>query len=185
MDKIQYRTAEFKRSEESTDDNIIEGYFAIYDQTVDIFYWKERIAQGAFEYEDVKMLINHDQSPLNCLGALKSGTLKLQSDTHGLFATCDLPDTNSGRDIKVSCKRGDIDKASIGFEVLDSTWETVNGVEVETITRAKLWEVSVVTFPAYESTDVYARSKERMQKNEEQKKRSMLLSKLKKKGAIK
>jgi HK97 family phage prohead protease len=116
---------------------------------------------------------------------LKSKTAKIISDETGLFASVELPDTTAGRDIKTIMKRGDINKASIMFEVLDSTWEKIEGIDTETVTRAILWEISVVTFPAYETAEVSVRARERQNENIEKKKRAKIMETLKLKGLIK
>lgn len=150
------------------------GHAAVFDQRTSIgnpltwgFY--EQVAPGAFtktiREADVRFLIDHDPSLL--LARTKSGTLRLSEDKVGLYADADLAPTTYGRDLAVLLERGDVSQMSFGFEVIkeDSTYEKVersNGdtvdVEVRTIREAKLWDVSVVTFPAYESTDAQLRS---------------------------
>jgi HK97 family phage prohead protease len=184
MSDVRQRNVEF---EAQGDDNKLEGYFAVYNVETDLGWFKEKLAPDCFEYrnDDVKVLLNHETNPLNCLGSLKSKTAKIISDETGLFASVELPDTTAGRDIKTIIKRGDINKASIMFEVLDSTWEKIGGIDTETVTRAILWEISVVTFPAYETAEVSVRARERQNENIEKKKRAKIMETLKLKGLIK
>jgi len=60
------------------------------------------------------------------------------------------------QDLAVLLERGDITQMSFAFEVVKDQWETVDeeaGVELRTLLEVKLWDVSVVTYPAYEETD--------------------------------
>src|SRR5450631_521032 len=150
------------------------GHAAVFDQRTSIgnplswgFY--EQIAPGAFtktiQEADVRFLIDHDPSLL--LARTKSGTLRLSEDKLGLAADADLAPTSYGRDLAVLLERGDVSQMSFGFQVVKDDWtveqvETNDGnsvdVEVRTIREAKLFDVSVVTFPAYEGTDAQLRS---------------------------
>ena len=151
------------------------GHAAVFDQRTSIgnplswgFY--EQIAPGAFtktiQEADVRFLIDHDPSLL--LARTKSGTLRLSEDKAGLVADADLAPTTYGRDLAILLERGDVSQMSFGFQVPKGKddWtieqvETDDGtvdVEVRTIREAKLFDVSVVTFPAYEGTDAKLRS---------------------------
>ena len=57
-----------------------------------------------------------------------------------------------------SIKRGDITGMSFGFATISDTWDEVNGVPIRTLTEVRLYDVSPVTFPAYQATDVAVRS---------------------------
>lgn len=142
----------------------IEGYAAVFNVSADLGFLTERIAPGAFsraiaEKQDVRCLFNHD--PNNVLGRTKSGTLALSEDNTGLSYVCDMPDTQIGRDVHTMITRGDVDQCSFGFIV---TKEQVSynddGTCVRQIQDCDLFDVSPVTYPAYESTSVEARSNE-------------------------
>lgn len=146
----------------------LEGVAAVYDQEIDLYWYRESIAPGAFsdslEADDQRALVNHDTSLV--IGRTSSGTLRCEDADDGLRVEIDLPDTSYGRDIYESVSRGDIDGMSIGFRV--QTEEHIlpeegseERVSLWRVTRAELLEVSPVAFPAYEGTSVSARSMDR------------------------
>lgn len=121
----------------------------------------EQVSRGAFTRSigdhDVRFLINHD--PNLVLARNTSGTLRMTEDAQGLAVDADLARTSYGNDLAISLERGDISQMSFAFEVLSETWDTLeNGDEVRTIDEAKLYDVSAVTYPAYDSTDASLRS---------------------------
>lgn len=118
----------------------------------------EQIARGAFTdslRKDVRALFNHDASAV--LGRVSAGTLRLSQDSRGLLAEIDVPDTVVGRDLLTLVERDDISGMSFGFFVLDEDWSDKADMPLRIIKKVDLFEVSVVTFPAYESTDVAIR----------------------------
>ena len=139
------------------------GYAAVFEQRADMYWFAEEIAPGAFAesiaQDDVRALWNHDQSSV--LGRNIAGTLRLAEDPNGLAIEIDLPDTQVGRDAAVSVSRGDVSQMSFMFEALDAEWRTEGGLEIRRLTKVKLYEVSPVTFPAYEGTDVALRARDR------------------------
>ena len=141
---------------------VMEGYAAVFNsQSQDLGGFKEVIAPGAFAADlqntpDVRALFNHDESLI--LGRTKSGTLTLSEDGTGLFWSCVLPDTAVARDLAVSVERGDVDQCSFGFICLDDEWELSEGMPLRTVKTAALFDVSAVTYPAYEATSVGLRS---------------------------
>ena len=128
----------------------------------------ERIAPGAFRAvlaDDVRALVNHDSNLL--LGRTKSGTLQLSEDAKGLHFTVTTPATQAGRDVVELVRRGDMTQCSFGFTIGSERWEvrSVDGkpVDVRTITQVKrLYDVSLVVYPAYPATTVQARSKQKV-----------------------
>lgn len=138
----------------------IEGYAAVFDVVTDLGWFKEVIMRGAFteslrNKDDVRGLFNHNPDAI--LGRTTAGTLQLREETRGLWYGITLPDTQVARDLAVSLKRGDITGSSFAFQVLDEEPQTIDGAEVRAITRAKLFDVSPVTYPAYEETTAEAR----------------------------
>ena len=94
--------------------------------------------------------------------------MQLSIDDHGLKIYAELIDTQSNRDIYKSIQAGLLDKMSFAIIVEDANWDTVDGVDIRHIKKiAKLFDVSVVDVPAYEQTEVYARSKEAVDKEQE------------------
>lgn len=140
----------------------IEGYAAVFNTETNLGWLRESIAPGAFkraitEGQDVRCLFNHD--PNSVLGRTKSKTLTLTEDNTGLRFVCDLPDTTVGKDVRSMIMRGDVDQCSFGFVV---TGEQVSYADDGTCTRViqdcDLFDISPVTYPAYPTTSVEARS---------------------------
>lgn len=147
------------------------GHAAVFDTlSAELWGFYERIDAGAFDdalegKNDVRFLVNHDANLVLARSKFGEGTLELSKDDVGLVAESDLPDTNAGRDAAVSLERGDVDQMSFGFRTLEDSWDEethtidVDGDEreitivVRTLIRAELFDVSVVTFPAYPDTD--------------------------------
>ncbi len=136
----------------------IVGHAAVFNQlSEEMWGFREKIAPGAFrgainQNQDVRALINHDSNFV--LGRTKNGTLSLSEDTKGLRVSIDPPTTTFAADLLVSIERKDINQMSFGFEVLKETWETDGDKNIRTIEDVNLFDVSVVTFPAYPTTDV-------------------------------
>lgn len=144
---------------------IIEGYFAVYDSLYEIAPgMSESIAPGAFQKylsSDIRMLINHDTTLV--VGRTAAHTLELRDDSHGLWAKAPVnPKDSAAMDAHARVERGDVSQASIGFEIIKEDTEIREDGSVHwTIREAKLYEVSICTFPAYEDTNISARSVER------------------------
>jgi HK97 family phage prohead protease len=163
--RIDYRTE--PEAEDDPDRITIRGHAAVFDRlSEDLGGFRERIARGAFrkaldQNDDVRLLINHESYPV--LARTKSGTLELREDPRGLHVFADVAPTSSARDLRMSMQRGDIDQMSFGFTVAEGgdTW-TMDGEQiVRTVTRVdQLFDVSIVTFPAYQQTSVDARSQD-------------------------
>jgi len=138
----------------------IEGYAAVFDQeSVDLGGFREVIHRGTFaktiEEQDIRGLINHDANLV--LGRNRAGTLELAEDAHGLRFRLYPPDTAAARDLLVSMKRGDVDQMSFGFEAVKDRWESDERGALRHLLEARLFDVSVVTFPAYPQTSAEAR----------------------------
>lgn len=151
---VQYRNAEMRAAD---DDMIVEGYAAVFDSVTDLGAFKERIAPGAFSDvldNDVRFLVNHDGMPL---ARTSNGTMTLQEDQHGLRYKAHLSDTQAGRDVYTMIKRGDLSQSSFAFTIKE---ESVDEEGVRVIEKvASLLDTSVVTYPAYLDSSVYARAK--------------------------
>lgn len=145
----------------------IDGYAAVFNQlSENLGGFREKIDPHAFDEtlangDDVRGLVDHD--PSRILGRIKAGTLHLNTDAVGLHYVIDPPDTQTGRDILESLKRGDVDQSSFAFRTLDDNWEFKKNADghttaTRTLLRVKLYDVSVVTYPAYPQTKVGVRS---------------------------
>lgn len=166
----EVRLKEVRAVEEPNPDKmVIEGYAIVFDEPTDIGY-VEVIESGALDecdMSDVCLKYNHED---NCLimARTRNKSLQLTVDDHGLKVYAELIDTSSNRDIYKSIQAGLLDKMSFAFIVRDAVWETIEGRDVRKITGIeKLFDVSVVDVPAYEQTEVYARSKEAVEKEQE------------------
>lgn len=143
----------------------IEGYFSVFDSIYEIAPgMTESVAQGAFSRTisgDIRALINHDTTLV--LGRTKANTLELREDTHGLWGHIDInPNDVDAMNLYERVKRGDVDQCSFGFDIRSEDTEIKEDGSVHwTIKDVDLYEVSCCTFPAYEQTNISARSKER------------------------
>ncbi len=142
----------------------IVGHAAVFDTIGDGGWFREKIAPGAFttsiDRDDVRALFNHD--PNYVLGRNKAGTLLMREDEKGLYIEVDPPDTQFARDLKTSISRGDITQMSFGFESIKEERQKGDGNEPDLfiLREVKLWDVSPVTFPFYQQTDVSIHSRE-------------------------
>lgn len=150
---------------------LVEGYAAVFDQETDIGgMFRERIERGAFSEaigrDDVVFLINHEGLPL---ARTRSGTLELTEDDHGLHirTRLDPSDPDVAR-ITGKMKRGDLDKMSFAFWPETQEWDESGEIPVRTIKKASLHDVSIVTTPAYDGTEIGLRSLEAFRKEQKQ-----------------
>ena len=145
---------------------VISGYASKFDTWSEPIYgwFVEKIARGAFEktdMSDVIMVFNHDISGV--LARTTSGTLKLTVDDVGLRFEFDSPETTLGNDMLELVRRGDISKCSFKFVVETDEWryaDDKNKLEYDERTVksiAKLYDVSLVTYPAYKDTEASVR----------------------------
>lgn len=151
---------------EDNGDLIIEGYFAVFNSNYEIADgMSESIAPGAFTEAitgDVRALVNHDTTLV--LGRTKVNTVELKEDSHGLWGRIRInPKDSSALDSYERVKRGDVSGCSIGFDIeSEETDFRADGSIHWTITKVMpLYEISVCTFPAYEETNISARSNEK------------------------
>lgn len=139
----------------------IRWHPAVFNQRANIYgLFLERFAPGAFsktiQEADVRALINHDANLV--LARSKSGTLRLSEDRKGLVADADMAPTTYAQDLAISVERGDVNQGSIAFRSIKETWDESGKIPLRTIEEAQLFDVSIVTYPAYEGTDAALRS---------------------------
>ena len=158
------------RVDTTGDTPTIRGYAAVFNTlSEDLGGFREQISTGAFAdamgSSDVRALINHD--PNLVLGRNTSGTLKMREDITGLYAEITPPDTQAARDLVELMKRGDVSQMSFAFTVgkEDQAWtRDGSGPWLRTIKRVnRLYDVSVVTYPAYPATSAAVRALEDVQ----------------------
>ena len=136
----------------------LEGYATVYNFAYDLGGgpaaggFTEIIASGATAKSaaeaDVRLLVNHDGIPL---ARTKSGTMTLQSDDIGLRVSAQLDPTNPmAASLRSAMERGDMDQMSFAFKVIRDSWDAQ--YDVRTIHEVRLYDVSVVTYPASGAT---------------------------------
>jgi hypothetical protein len=144
---------------------MIEGHAAVFDAwSVDLGGFRERLRAGAFGEallkSDARGLFNHD--PNYVLGRQSARTLELWEDEQGLGFRVIPPETSWARDLLVSVERGDIREGSFSFIVGEDSWQIV-GEELrrEVLSVRDLYDVSIVTYPAYPQTSAQVRARVR------------------------
>ena len=150
----------------ATDDGSLKigGYAATFNSEASGLNFREVIAPGAFtralaSEDPVFLLVNHDMEGIP-LASTQSGTLQLRQDATGLYMEATLDPANpKAQELSSALRRGDMDKMSFAFTVSpegqtrDAGLRTINDIE-------RLYEVSVVTLPAYDSTSVGLRTQQ-------------------------
>lgn len=156
--------SQFNTRETEEKEMVIEGYFSVFGseykmwdgatETVDPHAFDETIG------DDIRCLTNHKSELV--LGRTKAGTLELRIDDVGLFGRVTInPKDGQAVDLYERVRRGDVDQCSFGFDILEQEYDyRQDGSVFITLKKVKLYEVSIVTFPAYEDTYVAARQKD-------------------------
>lgn len=153
------------RAEVEGEKRVLKGYASVFNQWVRILpRLEESVAPGAFSeslaQDDIRALWNHNTNfPL---ARNRNGTLRLTEDEHGLRFEMEPNDTSWGRDAFEAIRRGDVTGMSFGFVVMSDEWTRGDDKTPHrrSIKKVKLYEVSPTPFPAYEGTNVSARSTE-------------------------
>jgi HK97 family phage prohead protease len=141
----------------------LSGYAAVFNKrSVELWGFYEVLAPGVFAdslaaEDDVLALWNHD--PNWILARSTNGSLRLKEDKVGLISEIDPLDTAINRGFVAAIERGDVTQMSFAFVATDERWDLdANEQWVRTILRAKLYDVSPVTYPAYLDTSIGVRS---------------------------
>jgi HK97 family phage prohead protease len=138
------------------------GYASVFNSpSEDLGGFVEYVAPGAFKRSlqsrnEVKLLWNHDAG--EPLASLRGGTMQLVEDERGLKVTAQLPQTSRGKDVAELLRTNVIDSMSFGFNVIKDSWSRDG--QTRTLESVRLFEVSIVSFPAYESTTAQVRSQQ-------------------------
>ena len=156
--------------EETEGKMTLEGYAIVFNQETLIgdedYGFVEEIDRHALEntlMKDVPMKYNHMDSFL-IIARTKNKSLTLSVDNNGLKVHAELLDTQSNQDIYKMVRSGLLDKMSFAFTVEEQSWNKEGKIPKRTITKiGRLYDVSVVDTPAYDSTSIYARSLESME----------------------
>jgi len=175
MKDYEQRSYSFEiRAEENADHvGVITGRPIVYESKTDLGYFEEVIARGALDHadlRDVRFLVNHDISKIPLARSRNNNansTMQLMPDNQGMAirVNLDVKNNSDARNLYSAIERGDISGMSFMFTVDDEEWQDL---ETEHPTRhirkiSNVVEVSAVTFPAYESTEISVRNKEALE----------------------
>lgn len=174
--KLERRSYDFDVVAEKTEKGaIITGRPIVYNSRTNIGLFDEIIESRALantDLTDVRFLVNHDVSKIPLARSRRNNgnsTMKLIPDENGMSieVLLDVENNSEARSLYSAVKRGDISGMSFLFSVPEGgdTWENFNTDHPTRHVRSigSVVEVSAVTFPAYESTEIYARSKEALE----------------------
>lgn len=164
----ELRLSELRTSEDN-EKMIVEGYAVVFESVTDLGWCKEVIDRNAFNncnMQDCVFKYNHNDNCL-ILARTRNNSLQLIIDDKGLKIRAELIDTQNNKDIYKMIKAGLLDKMSFAFTTAKEEWN------YETDTRRileidRLFDVSVVDVPAYDTTEIYARDKEEYEKEKEE-----------------
>lgn len=173
----EFRTLEMRALDNEENKMVIEGYAITFNAPATHFGMTEIIDSRALDncdMSDVPLKYNHDDSHM-IMARTRNGSLKLEKDDIGLKIHAELIDTQSNRDIYTAIKSGLLDKMSFAFTVQDEDYD-YNTDTRTVLSIDKLYDVSVVDVPYYDTTSVYARnldSSEEYAKQKHEEKRQM------------
>lgn len=169
--ELEQRSYSFEvRAEETEHGNIITGRPIVYNSRTDLGWFDEIIESGALnntDLTDVRFLVNHDTSKIPLARSRRNNgnsTMQLTVDSEGMSirVTLDTENNAEARALYSAVQRGDISGMSFMFGVSDEEWENIDSDHPTRHIRdiSTVVEVSAVTFPAYDATEINARSKE-------------------------
>lgn len=140
--------------------NTLVGYAAVFDSPSEPMPYTEFVRRGAFaktlnDGADVRLLIDHEGVPL---ARTKSGTLALEEDERGLRVEAELDPANpDAMRVLSAMRRGDLNQMSFAFRTVKDSYSEDRSVRE--LKEVQLFDVSIVTFPAYEETVAELRSR--------------------------
>lgn len=160
----EYRIAEIRANDPADQGPILEGVPIVYDTPTTINdpagSFVEIIKRGALDgadLTDTRLLYNHDLNKIPLARTPK--TMQLTHNPAGLSMIANLPGTEEARSVYQAVKRGDLSGMSFAFKVPVGGDEYDPKTNTRTINKiAKIYEISVVPFPAYPTTSVEARA---------------------------
>ena len=169
--ELERRSYNFDVSAETKDDaDVITGRPIVYNSRTNIGYYDEIIESGALDQADltdVRFLVNHDVSKIPLARSRRNNgnsTMRLTPDQEGMGIEVKLDTENNSeaKALKSAVQRGDITGMSFMFSVDDEEWEDLESDHPTRHIRkiGSVVEVSAVTFPAYDATEIHARCKE-------------------------
>jgi len=156
---VRYTTTELRAVGDKGD--TIEGVAVVFNREADLGWFDEVIDEHALDeadLSDVVLNFNHDNNLL--LAGTRNGSLTLDLRNDGLYQTSKIINTTQGEDVMKLVRSGLISKMSFAFQIArdGEQWSERNGKEFRRITKiSRLYDVSLVTFPAYPQTSAWAR----------------------------
>lgn len=165
MQNIELRMNDFNMIEDTSGKLVVSGYVNETGKQSHLLgkrkKFKERIQKGAFaralaKGNDIHFLAEHDDKKI--LASTRNKSLKLVEDETGLLMTAEISGTSYGKDYHTLIKDGILRNMSFGFTVDKDKWKKMNdGTYTRDISDLTLYEVSVVTNPAYPQSTISAR----------------------------
>lgn len=162
--QVRARKTDFCVRSDEDGKQYIEGYFAVFNSVYDIAPgMSESVAPEAFDKtisDDIRCLTDHDTRLV--LGRTSAHTFEIKVDAHGLWGRALInPNDQDAVNTKARVDRGDINQASFGFDIVKEDTDIREDGSVHfTIREVKLYECSVVAFPAYAETNITSRAKD-------------------------
>ncbi|MGJ1042628.1 HK97 family phage prohead protease [Staphylococcus epidermidis] len=165
--EIRAFTFEVRANNNEEHGNFLEGRPIVYDSRTDLGWYDEIIDKGALDntdLKDVRFLVNHntDMIPLaRSRNNTVNSTMQMTVDEQGMLIRVDLDTENNAeaKSLYSAVERGDIDGMSFMFVADEDRWEDIDTDHPtrHIVSLRKVFEVSAVTFPAYEDTSIQAR----------------------------
>ena len=171
---------EFRASQENNRE--VEGYAVVFNTPTDLGWFTEEIDSHAFDDTDmsnVYLLGNHDENIV--LAGTSNNSLRWEIDERGVFQRSNIIDTSLGEDWLKLVKNGLINKQSFAFTIArdGEEWTERNGKEHRIIRKIeKLYDFSLVTYPAYPSTNVRSVTDELAEDHKRRKEQSERMERL-------
>lgn len=161
----------------NNEENIIEGIAIRFNSVSNVLFEKgkyfrevispEAITQELIDNSDIRFLVNHDKDKLVARRRKGKGSLDVELREDGVHFKFIIPNTTIGNDLKEQIKRGEITQCSFAFDInpKDCTWDFSTDIPTRTInTIQHLYDLSAVYTPAYDETEISARSLEDVEK---------------------
>lgn len=155
-----FSAANFRASDDK-DSYIVEGYATTFDEPYDFGFggMKECISRTALDGADMSDVIFQFDHEGRVLARQRNNTLSVMCDDHGLYVRADLGGSEQGRQLYEEIKNGLCDRMSWAFIVDDDGWDYDVNTRTSTVTKvAKVFDVSAVSIPANQDTEIHARS---------------------------
>lgn len=169
--ELERRAYSFEiRADEENGTGVLRGRPIVYNQLTDLGWFDEIIDAGALDgadLKDVRFLVNHNTDMIPLARSRRNNdnsTMHMTADTEGLsldWVKLDIENNAEARALYSAVQRGDISGMSFMFSVDDEAWDNLDSEHpTRHITKiGSVIEVSAVTFPAYEQTEISTRSK--------------------------